>query len=87
MVNNCDFTELSDCVVCSRCGYRICSVKLPVRRACDVQLRHGLGDMVKAGLSAIGVTEERLSKAIGRPCGCSQRAEALNSLGRKFGIG
>lgn len=47
----------------------------------------GLGDMVKAGLSAIGITEERVSKAIGRPCGCSQRAEALNELGRKIGIG
>lgn len=47
----------------------------------------GLGDMVKAGLSAIGITEERVSAAIGRPCGCSQRAEALNELGRKIGIG
>jgi len=49
--------------------------------------RPGLGDMVKAGLSAIGITEERVSKAIGRPCGCSKRAEALNELGRKIGIG
>jgi hypothetical protein len=47
----------------------------------------GLGDMVKAGLSAIGITEERVSKAIGRPCGCSKRAEALNELGRRIGIG
>jgi len=47
----------------------------------------GLGDIVKAGLSAIGITEERVSAAIGRPCGCSQRAEALNELGRKIGIG
>lgn len=47
----------------------------------------GLGDMVKAGLSAIGITEERVSKAIGRPCGCSRRAEALNELGRRIGIG
>jgi hypothetical protein len=47
----------------------------------------GLGDMVKAGLSAVGITEERVSKAIGRPCGCSKRAEQLNNLGRKIGIG
>jgi hypothetical protein len=47
----------------------------------------GLGDRVKAGLSAIGITEERVSKAIGRPCGCSKRAEKLNELGRKIGIG
>lgn len=47
----------------------------------------GLGDMVKAGLSAVGITEERVSRAIGRPCGCSKRAAKLNELGRKFGIG
>lgn len=47
----------------------------------------GLGDMVKAGLSAIGITEERVSAVIGRPCGCSERAEKLNELGRKIGIG
>lgn len=49
--------------------------------------RPGLGDMVKAGLSAIGITEERVTKAIGRECGCSKRAEKLNALGRKIGIG
>lgn len=49
--------------------------------------RPGLGDMVKAGLSAIGITEERVSKAIGRPCGCGKRAEKLNELGRRIGIG
>jgi hypothetical protein len=47
----------------------------------------GLGDMVKSWLSAIGITEERVSKAIGRPCGCSERAKKLNELGRRVGIG
>ena len=47
----------------------------------------GLGDIVKAGLSAIGITEQRVSKAIGKPCGCGKRAEKLNELGKKFGIG
>lgn len=47
----------------------------------------GLGDMIKSGLTAIGITEERVSQALGRPCGCSERAEALNALGRKIGIG
>jgi len=49
--------------------------------------KRGLGDIVKAGLSAIGITEERVSKAIGKPCGCGKRAEKLNELGKKFGIG
>lgn len=49
--------------------------------------KRGLGDIVKAGLSAIGITEQRVSKAIGKPCGCGKRAEKLNELGKKFGIG
>ena len=47
----------------------------------------GLGDMVASALSAIGVTKERVSRAIGKPCGCAKRQEALNQLGRKIGIG
>ena len=47
----------------------------------------GLGDMVAAGLSAIGITKERVSKALGGDCGCKKRQEALNALGRKIGIG
>jgi hypothetical protein len=69
---------------CSRCGKSVPVAScLPPVSLC----RPGLGDMVKSGLSAIGITEERVSAAIGRPCGCSQRAEALNELGRKIGIG
>lgn len=47
----------------------------------------GLGDMVAAGLERVGITKERVSKALGKPCGCAKRQEALNKLGRKFGIG
>jgi hypothetical protein len=46
--------------------------------------RPGLGDLVKSGLSAIGITEERVSKVIGRPCGCGGRAEMLNAAGAKY---
>lgn len=49
--------------------------------------RPGLGDMVAAGLAAVGITKERVSKAIGKPCGCAKRQESLNALGRKIGIG
>jgi hypothetical protein len=79
---NCDID--TETLRCRACGGRV--TRPHVIRNCDVS-RHGLGDMVKAGLSAIGITEERVSAAIGRPCGCSQRAEALNDLGRKIGIG
>jgi hypothetical protein len=47
----------------------------------------GLGDMVAAGLAAVGITKERVSKAIGKPCGCAKRQERLNELGRRLGIG
>lgn len=46
----------------------------------------GLGDMVAAGLSAVGITKERVTKAIGRPCGCAGRQAALNKLGQKLGL-
>ena len=81
---------MSDCDIdpsslrCRVCGAAVSSPS--VRRNCG-QPPPGLGDMVKAGLSAIGITEERVSAAIGRPCGCSERAEKLNELGRKIGIG
>jgi hypothetical protein len=51
------------------------------------QRKAGLGDMVASALSAVGITKDRVSKAIGKPCGCAKRQQRLNELGRKFGIG
>ena len=48
--------------------------------------RPGLGDAVAAGLSAVGITPERVSKVIGKPCGCGKRKKALNQVGRKLGL-
>lgn len=47
----------------------------------------GLGDMVASGLSAVGITKERVGKLVGGDCGCPKRQEALNALGRRLGIG
>jgi hypothetical protein len=51
----------------------------------------GLGDMVAAGLSAVGITKERaqaVANAVGvKDCGCKKRQERLNELGRRLGIG
>lgn len=66
------------CTVCRRPASIV-----GLRRVC----RRGLGDVVALGLSAVGITKERVSKAIGRPCGCAKRQERLNELGRKIGIG
>lgn len=49
--------------------------------------RRGLGDMLAAGLRAVGITPERVSAITGKPCGCKQRQAALNALGRRLGIG
>jgi hypothetical protein len=47
----------------------------------------GLGDIVEKVLSAVGITKERVSAIVGGDCGCQQRQDALNELGRKIGIG
>jgi hypothetical protein len=50
--------------------------------------RRGLGDVVAAGLSAVGITPDRVSAALGvKDCGCKQRQQKLNELGRRIGIG
>jgi len=50
--------------------------------------RPGLGDMVSAGLSAVGITPGRVSTALGvKDCGCKKRQQQLNDLGRRIGIG
>ena len=57
-------------------------------RTVKERLRPGLGDIVAAGLSAVGITPERVSKALGvKDCGCKQRQQKLNELGRRLGIG
>jgi len=50
--------------------------------------RLGLGDYVAAGLSAVGITPERVSAALGvNDCGCKKRRSQLNELGRAVGMG
>jgi hypothetical protein len=48
------------------------------------QKRPGLGDIVAAGLSAIGVTKERVAAVVGGPCACPERQAALNAAGAKW---
>jgi hypothetical protein len=65
-------------------AYHVCETSKP-------RAKPGLGDMVATGLSAVGITKERVqavASAVGvEDCGCKKRQEALNNLGRKFGIG
>ena len=81
-VSNCNIDPIS--LRCRVCG---AAVSAPhVRRNCGTP-SPGLGDMVAAGLNAVGITKERVSAIVGGDCGCDKRQEALNDIGRKFGIG
>jgi hypothetical protein len=79
---DCDIDPSS--LVCRVCGAIVSSPN--TRRNCG-NPPPGLGDMVSSALSAVGITKERVSAAIGRDCGCKGRQEALNAIGRRIGIG
>lgn len=84
------FRVTGDTAVCLACGSPAVRDKVWRCPQCQCQRKHrpGLGDLVKTGLSAVGITEERVSRILGRPCNCGKRAEKLNELGRKYlGIG
>lgn len=62
------------------CGWRV-----PCK-AGDVTIHNcgpGLGDAVAAGLSAIGITPERVAAVTGRPCNCKHRQQAINEWGSR----
>ena len=39
-----------------------------------------IGTLLQKALTAVGVTEERVSAWLGRPCGCARRAAKLDQL-------
>ena len=39
-----------------------------------------LGDHVKNALEKVGISEEKVTKWLGRPCGCAKRRQKLNNL-------
>ena len=67
---------------CIRCRREITTRHPPERihATCRIQCR-GLGDVVAAVLERLGITKPRVSRLIGRPCGCAQRQELLNRVG------
>ncbi len=40
-----------------------------------------LGDNIETALKTVGITSERVSAWLGRPCGCPERKRRLNNLG------
>lgn len=81
------FDEVSACIVSRNGDAIVVDETHPAYPLTAKPQTRGLGDMVSAGLAAVGITPERVSKAIGRPCGCKERAAKLNALGRRLGIG
>lgn len=87
---NCRLVKAGQLWTCLTCGVTAPDTQdAPPTRECRVGSRTpGLGDMVAAGLAAVGVTKERVSAALGRPCNCPQRQQQLNEIGKKYlGIG
>jgi hypothetical protein len=94
-MNYCEWTTLAKGGGCTRCGYvlRRDYPKAP-GRMCDkqdeplpaLQSRMGLGDLIAAGLSTVGITKPFVEAIIGGPCGCTERQEALNDLGQAIGL-
>jgi len=96
---NCEFENASDPdaagrrkVCCKRCGFTSpAPTASPLERCfrnCD---KPGLGDYVKYGLAAFGITQEGVAWVRGMfggsGCGgCPERQEALNEAGKKIGL-
>ena len=39
-----------------------------------------LGDTIERALQTVGITEDRVSEWLGKPCNCEERKEKLNQL-------
>lgn len=91
----CEFDDTT--LRCSRCGfaaktlphYRHCQTIEEMARAHLNAWSHGrikipplrLGSMIAAGLTTIGVTEDRVKKIVGKDCGCAARKNKLDAVG------
>jgi hypothetical protein len=89
MTSLCDFDNPAQ--TCPTCGY--VARRLPTYRECrpvpeKVWRPVPIGDLVERGLTAIGITKERveaLTRTAGKPggCGCAGRQKWLNELGNR----
>jgi hypothetical protein len=77
--------ECQDGVAQCECGLRL-ECTNAVFHNCKKPRRRGLGDVVADVLSAVGITEDRVSGLLGADCGCRRRREQLNAAtARLFG--
>jgi hypothetical protein len=88
----CNFDNTS--LTCPTCGY--VAKRLPTYRECrpvpeKVWRPIPIGDLVERGLTAIGITKERverLTRTEGKPggCGCESRKRWLNEAGNEVQV-
>lgn len=81
-------------MTCPACGYQ--ARTLPTYRQCrpvpgDAWRPVPIGDLVERGLTAIGVTKDRVerwTRTAGKPggCGCEARRKWLNEVGNRVQI-
>lgn len=78
---------------CFVCGAAVADQSRPYAGRCQCELvsnRPGLGDMVAAGLAAVGITKERVQAVANKvgikDCGCKKRQAALNRAGEYLGL-
>lgn len=87
MTQPCSFVRDGDVWACTTCSRRVRSSAGRVPTAICRGPR-GLGDMVADGLSAVGITKERVqavASAVGvKDCGCRGRQQKMNELGHKY---
>lgn len=90
----CDFSQG---LQCPRCGYLAKQERtFRVCRTLDEMATHlakvtakpwipvpnpMVGDRVAKALAFLGITKDRVSKAVGGDCGCAQRQSGLNNVG------
>lgn len=89
MTRPCRFVFADGIWVCGQCGRKAkASSDTPPVAVC--KHRPGLGDIVAAGLDAVGITKERVQRvaaAVGiKDCGCARRQAVLNQLGARMGL-
>jgi len=96
----CIFDHEAGAAVCRQCGRRVVTKSKKITAACRASSRYqaahaailagrdpravGLGDWVARGLEAVGITKARVSRWLGRDCGCGRRQAALNLAGDRL---
>lgn len=84
-MRHCQLRATATGMVCDTCGRRLNGRRSGrIIAVCGMQHRRefvAVGDFVAAVLSAVGVTKDRVSKVMGRDCGCQGRQAAWNQAG------